>query len=397
MLLAAASPACDRQAADRGSNALAPPVAPQPNELDRLRALGYVDFADEIVDPEESVVPVYDPVRSAPGFNLFVSRSLGRAELIDPGGRVIRAWQNRLSTNWSNAELTQDGDLLVQGLYLGRSHLFRMSWDGQVIWKRAVGAHHDVEVRPDGLLAALVQRGRRIPRIDPESVTLDNGIALLRPDGQLLREYSLYDMLSAAPDVFVFQRVASSKRKVDLFHSNSIEFMRHSDLEARHAIYAAHNAIVSIRHQDAIAIFDLEAEKVVWTWGQGEISGPHDATVLESGNILLFDNGLGRGWSRVIELDPLAKTIVWEYRAPNPTDFYTAGRGSNQRLPNGNTLIANSDRGEAFEVTREGEVVWRFLNPNSNRRGQRATIVRTKRYSEAFIAEAERRAARGSE
>ena len=309
----------------------------------------------------------------------------------------MRAWSHPPRVAWSNAELTEEGDLLVQGRYLGRSLLLRMSWGGELIWKRAVGAHHDVDIGPDGSLAVLVQRERQIREIDSERVTLDHGIALLSHDGQLQREYSLYDMLSAAPEVFAFQRVAPSKRKVDLFHSNSIERMHHRDLEAGHRIYAAHNAIVSMRNQDAIVIFDLEAEQAIWTWGQGEISGPHDATVLENGNILLFDNGLGRGWSRVIELDPLAKAIVWEYRAPKPTDFYTAGRGSNQRLGNGNTLISNSDSGEAFEVTPEGEIVWRFLNPNSNRRGQRATIVRTKRYSEAFIAKIERRAARSVE
>jgi hypothetical protein len=69
-----------------------------------------------------------------------------------------------------------------------------MSWDGEVIWKRAMGAHHDVEVAPDGRLVVLVQRERRIPQIDPRRVTLDHGIALLSQDGQLLREYSLYDM-----------------------------------------------------------------------------------------------------------------------------------------------------------------------------------------------------------
>jgi len=53
---------------------------------------------------------------------------------------------------------------------------------------------------------------------------------------------------------------------------------------------------------------------------------------------------------------------------------------SRQRLPNGNPLLANSDSGEAFEVTPEGEVVWRFLNPASNTEGRRATSVRIKRY-----------------
>ena len=88
----------------------------------------------------------------------------------------------------------------------------------------------------------------------------------------------------------------------------------------------------------------------------GEILGPHDASVLKNGHILIFDNGLGRGWSRVIELDPLARRIVWEYKAPTPTDFYTATRGGCQRLPNGNTLITDSEAGRVFEVTPDGVV-----------------------------------------
>jgi hypothetical protein len=54
-------------------------------------------------------------------------------------------------------------------------------------------------------------------------------------------------------------------------------------------------------------------------------------------------------------------------------------------------LIANSDRGEAFEVAPDGQIVWSYLNPHSNRRGQRASIVRVKRYSPAFIEEVERK------
>ena len=37
--------------------------------------------------------------------------------------------------------------------------------------------------------------------------------------------------------------------------------------------------------------------------------------------------------------------------------------GSAQRLPNGNTLIAETDRGHAFEVTKDGEIVWEFYTP----------------------------------
>ena len=139
--------------------------------------------------------------------------------------------------------------------------------------------------------------------------------------------------------------------------------MTDKDLAAKHPIYGPTNVIVCIRHRDLVAIFNWDTRELVWSWGQGEISGPHDAVVLQNGNILLFDNGLSRGWSRVIELDPLTRQIVWQYTAPVPSDFFTESRGGNQRLPNGNTLITESDSGRAFEVTREGEIVWEFWNP----------------------------------
>ena len=85
------------------------------------------------------------------------------------------------------------------------------------------------------------------------------------------------------------------------------------------------------------------------------------------------------------ELDPLTRKIVWEYKAPKPTDFYTPGRGSSQRLPNDNTLITNSRSGQVFEVTREGEIVWEFLSPHFSDEGHRAAIVRMKRYERSYI------------
>ena len=47
-----------------------------------------------------------------------------------------------------------------------------------------------------------------------------------------------------------------------------------------------------------------------------------------------------------------------------PTDpFFSRTCGSNQRLPNGNTLITETDYGRVFEVTRDNEIVWEFISP----------------------------------
>jgi hypothetical protein len=175
---------------------------------------------------------------------------------------------------------------------------------------------------------------------------------------------------------------APAAEEIDLLHANSVAWMRYPDLVTTSSIYAPTNVMVSLRHQNTIAIFDWTQKRLVWAWGQGHIMGPHDATPLRTGNFLIFDNGLGRGWSRVIELDPRSREIVWEYKADPPEEFYSLARGSAQRLANGNTLIAESDKGRIFEVTPAGEIVWSFVNPSRTRSGQTMAVVRARRVRE---------------
>ena len=51
-----------------------------------------------------------------------------------------------------------------------------------------------------------------------------------------------------------------------------------------------------------------------------------------------------------------------------------------QRLPNGNTLITESDRGYVFEVSPDHDIVWRFANPDVQNDNVRIAIWRMTRY-----------------
>ena len=78
--------------------------------------------------------------------------------------------------------------------------------------------------------------------------------------------------------------------------------------------------------------------------------------------LLVFDNGVRRSWSRVLEVEPLRERVVWSYgEKEGEKFFYSRARGSSQRLPNGNTLIALSEEGEAIEVTPDGRRVWQEI------------------------------------
>lgn len=54
--------------------------------------------------------------------------------------------------------------------------------------------------------------------------------------------------------------------------------------------------------------------------------------------------------------------ITWEYGTSPGEKFFSNTRGAAQRLPNGNTLIVNSNKGHVFEITPQKEIVWEFYS-----------------------------------
>ncbi len=373
-------------------------------EIDRLRSLGYAGYTETQADETKVGVIALDERRSYPGYNLYSNHRLSSACLIDAKGNNIRSWQHAGSRHWANCELLPNGDLLVVGSepselpkearpYViddSARYIMRLNWDGDVLWKRHLLVHHDIEVTPGGNFLVLAFERRFMPRIHPSIKVRDDHLLLLSPNGEILKSQSMLDAIESGGDAFPLAYVAPVKMGgepwLDPLHSNSVEWIRRGHLKGRHPIFDSGNILVSFRHQDRIAVFNWKDNKAIWAWGKGDVFGPHDAQVLEDGHILLFDNGLGRkpAYSRVVELDPVTGKIVWEYRADPPETFYTLSRGSAQRLPNGNTLIANSDIGHAFEVTPEGQTVWEFMSPHF-KEGRRATIARMRRYELSYV------------
>ena len=98
-----------------------------------------------------------------------------------------------------------------------------------------------------------------------------------------------------------------------------------------------------------------------------------------AGNILIFNNGLDRGYSSVEEIVPPVNASgdyaiaqggtygpanpIWTYTAPNETEFFSSEISGAHRLPNGNTLICAGVLGTFFEVTPAGKTVWKYVNP----------------------------------
>ncbi len=360
-----------------------------------LEALGYIAVTEDPVDPARSGVVLLDRARAQPGYSLYCNHNEGFAALIDLEGRVLHQWASPNTRHWASCKLLPNGDLLVVGTEFDpaaphkkldeQRYLMVLGWDGSLRWRRDMAVHHHAALTPDGDILTLDLRYRIIPEVHTAVVTREDFLVLLSRQGEEKTRRSLWEAFRSRPDLLTIQPVEVLHRwgreHVDLIHANTAEFIHHPELADRHPIYAAGNVLVTSRLQNAIAVVDWRTNRLVWAWGPGQVMGPHDATMLENGNILLFDNGSKeRGWSRVIELDPIEEKIVWSYQAPEPSTFFTVARGSCQRLPNGNTLITDSNHGRAFEVTRAGEIVWDFLNPHLSSDNKRPGMRRVERY-----------------
>jgi hypothetical protein len=346
-----------------GEEAAAPAL--EDDQLERLDALGYLDWAEAPAERDADGVVLHDAGRSQPGANLVTYPALRRAELLDADGRLLRHWEGRGHRRWERARLLPAGDLLVVVRRPGG--LVRLAPDGGVVWQIDLPLHHDVRILSDGRLATLTSRRLEVPEIHPGPIW-DNGVALLSSEGALLEERSLLDVLASHPERLAVVTAGIEEKEgkpLDLFHANYLDWIEAPRAPGADPRFAPGSVLATLRHQDAVVLFDWRSGELLWSWGRGQLRRPHDASVLEDGNVLIFDNQTGADASRIVEVDPRTDRIVWEYRAPDPDDFYTGTRGTVQRLANGNTLIAESNAGRGFEVTPQAEVVWEYLAPRN--------------------------------
>jgi len=158
---------------------------------------------------------------------------------------------------------------------------------------------------------------------------------------------------------------------------------------------------LSFRNVSTVVIIDRTTGAVTWRLGHDVLAQQHYPYELPNGNLLIFDNGAYRrqSWltySRVIEVSRQTKEIVWEYVDKPPQNFFSSYISSAQRLPNGNTLIAEGAFGRIFEVTMAGETVWEYVVPHfaswqapgepvSVTRGEQNAIFRAFRYAREEI------------
>jgi outer membrane protein assembly factor BamB len=362
--------------------------------LQRLMALGYIEV---VQDPDASAgdgVTLCQEGRTAPGLNLFAPAGLRETYLMGMNGNVFHTWSVPVSlapNGVYHVELLRDGGLLAVTFKDTPGKLLRLDFDSRVLWSRALGHHHDVDVTDDGTIYALTQERRTMPRGSSQLTILDNYVSLLSGEGEWRAKVSLFDLLESGLPAVLNKRLEGipdvPDEAWDVFHSNTIEVLRVSKGPLRRG-----DVLLCSFSMNRLLVVDANLKRIVWTLGiedQDNVGQPlvnraHMPTQLDNGNLLVFVNGGIGEFSSVVELDPATKTVVWKYVGNPPAAFHSSTRGGAHALENGNVLVTESNRGRAFEVTRQGEIVWEYRAPRSG--GGRRAIYRMMRVPSSRLA-----------
>jgi hypothetical protein len=353
----------------------------------------------------------YNPERAYDGLTFYTPiRANFPLRLIDMQGNAVHQWtlpfadlggerddhlgiapdNNQYTVSY--ARVLPNGDLLA---VLGTTQytpwgvgIVKLDKDSRLIWKYTKQAHHDLDIGPDGKIYAMLHRVVQEPvpgmeRTEPPFI--DDQVVVLTPDGKELQVVSILQSILDSPYQSILQFADPEAPKGDFLHLNSVKYLD-AGMASKLPYASAGDVLISLRQIDVLAVLDLRERKIKWA-----IRGPwhhqHDPDLLPNGNMLVFSNrGDLRhgGTSRVLEFNPFNLEILWEYPGNSGERLYTSIYGSQQRLPNGNTLISESNNGRLLEVTRDKEVVWEYRIPERKvdfRGNTVATVVFGQRFS----------------
>lgn len=345
--------------------------------LPNLVSLPYLQYSDETANISHQGV-TYFSNESYKGYNFYEDN------IMNMNGTVVYEFSPSTNVkiifrNGSFISVETDG-IPEENFWNSRLAYFYKNQSKK--WEFNKTLHHDIALSPENTIISISKENISYNRRHVEFDLLSEFDV---DTGSLVYEWSSYENRNIInkyyPNSVLDTTVGrqGDNTSYDHYHINYVQVIPKNDLEQNDTSFNEGNWLVSFQAISLMVILDKETKQIVWSFGPGVIDHQHAPQMLKNGNILLFDNGIDRGYSRVVEINPITKKIVWQFDKFNGQNFFSKKQGYVQRLPNGNTLITNSESGMVFEVTPNKKIVWVWYNPKI-KNGKRKTVYRMIRY-----------------
>jgi hypothetical protein len=338
--------------------------------------------------PLQFGVTCHEQGATQPGYVLFGPAGGRECLLLGERGDIVHQW--RLPGKIGNyGQLLSNGNLLVSTklaggpkLAAGGGRLLELDPQGGIVWEHTdFFQHHDFNRTPNGNVLYLAweltpsKEAERVKGGKPDSDHEHGGIYedVLREvdcEGKVVWEWRMKDR-------FPYDKypLRPTSNRHEFAHANTCH------------VQADGNILVSFRQIDLVILVNRQTKEIDWEMTDRSWGGQHDCQRLDNGNIIMFANGSEQPnseHSRILEIDPSSKKIVWQYKGQPAVTFSSPRVSGVHRMANGNTFICEGQHGRLFEVTQAGHIVWEYVSPFYNVIKQIGTtnqIFRARKYS----------------
>ncbi|MFC1753550.1 arylsulfotransferase family protein [Thermoproteota archaeon] len=346
-------------------------------------------------------MPKYDPALVNVTVNTdraYEGYTFLEGKLIDMSGEIVNEWPYGYL-----GVIDDNGDLYAQQEY--ESAIWgRYSWNGSMIWEKDIPIHHEILLTPQDTVIVLT---KKVHEYKERNVEFDV-ILELDKNGTPIKKWSTWDHLEElrqyhnnleldkSPSLLLVDNTWKNTSiwggNYDYYHMNAVSLVPENSRQGQHPAFTPGNYIISFRHGSMVFIIDSNTGNVLWRaiYDQVEdnLEGPHSPHMMEDGNIMIYDNGRYREWTRLLLLNPVNLSVEWEYR---DDEFFSYSQGYVQPLPNDNLLVTESEEGHVFELDPSGSIVWEWWHPEMYDNvsleiyGYRHDLYRAIRYEKEFI------------
>lgn len=329
--------------------------------------------------------------RMMPGLTMLVHFIKGdhmAVSVIDADKKLIHRWNIDWFDIWPDAEhipyfrkpksepgtmihgakILDNGDLVFNFEYLG---MVRLDACGNVRWRLAEQSHHSIDIDEDGNIWAPVNHHRQIenstmPMHYPFYV--DPYIYKISPDGKVITKKSILSIL-AENNLYGAMFLSSLNNtdpvvKGDTLHVNDIEVFPST---MKPGLAQPGDILVSMRNISSIMIVEPGTWRVKHLV-TGVSLRQHDPDFIDGNTIAIYDNNNRfavddpEAFSRIITVTLPDHHVTTIFRGTTDKPFFSKILGKEQWLANGNILFSDAEHGQAVEITREGAIVWQYIN-----------------------------------
>lgn len=294
--------------------------------------------------------------------------------LYDMEGNELKKW----TTDTKRSQLLKNCNLMIVDNN-DNNDIRELDSDSKLVWNYAVKgfAHHDFEISENGNITFL--QSTTLPKDFPlqngckhEEVISDR-ITEVSRSKEVIFEWVFHEHYE---EVINRDKCNKNRRKhmaksgfthlLDSIHPNAINVLGDNKWYRQgYDEFKPGNILVTLHHLDQIILINKTDKEIIWTYQgvESPLEGPHEAKMIPrglpgAGNILIFDNGIRRKFTKIIEINPITKKTIWEYSSPG--EFFSRHAGSHQRLKNGDTFISDDGSGRVFIVDKKGNTKWQF-------------------------------------